>query len=130
MMNTKISAWFVYLIRTQSGLLYTGITTDVTRRLIQHSTGKGAKFLRGKGPLTLVYQSPARDKGMALKMEYRVKKLSKQQKERLVINQPICLKTYLTTIDSPETLFTQSVIPAKAVITPVMTINYQVEQGK
>nr|WP_084717337.1 GIY-YIG nuclease family protein [Xenorhabdus poinarii] len=129
-MNTKISAWFVYLIRTQSGLLYTGITTDVTRRLIQHSTGKGAKFLRGKGPLTLVYQSPARDKGMALKMEYRVKKLSKQQKERLVINQPICLKTYLTTIDSPETLFTQSVIPAKAVITPVMTINYQVEQGK
>ncbi len=101
-MSTKISTWFIYLIRTRSGLLYTGITTDVTRRLMQHSAGKGAKFLRGKGPLTLVYQSPVGDQGMALKVEYRVKKLNKQQKERLINNQPICLKTYLTTIDSSE----------------------------
>ncbi|PHM62150.1 GIY-YIG nuclease family protein [Xenorhabdus ishibashii] len=106
-MKTKVSNWYIYLIRTQNGALYTGMTSNISRRFMQHAAGKGAKFLRGKGPLTLVYQSPVRDKGMALKVEYRVKKLSKQQKERLVIDQPLCVTTYLTKINSSEKFFTQ-----------------------
>ncbi|MBD2795590.1 GIY-YIG nuclease family protein [Xenorhabdus sp. 18] len=105
-MNIKVSHWYVYLIRTRNGSLYTGITTNISRRLMQHAAGKGAKYLRGKAPLMLVYQSPVKDKGAALKVEYRVKKLSKQQKERLVIDQPLCITTYLMQIGSSERFFT------------------------
>nr|WP_228005963.1 GIY-YIG nuclease family protein [Xenorhabdus sp. BG5] len=106
-MNINVSNWHIYLIRTRDGSLYTGITTNISRRFMQHAAGKGAKCLRGKDPLTLVYQSQVGNKGVALKMEYRVKKLSKQQKERLVIDQPLCITTYLTKIGSPEKFFTQ-----------------------
>ncbi|BCU92165.1 hypothetical protein B7R74_00155 [Yersinia pseudotuberculosis] len=85
--------WHLYLLRTASGMLYTGITTDVVRRLAQHQAGKGAKALRGKGELTLVFHCEAGDRSTALKLEYRVKQLSKQQKEKLVIDQPRLLTT-------------------------------------
>ncbi|OOF07043.1 hypothetical protein BZG79_13560, partial [Salinivibrio sp. MA427] len=49
--------WFVYLIRTRQGHLYCGVTTNVSRRFAQHSAGKGARALRGKGPLLLAWQS-------------------------------------------------------------------------
>ncbi|WP_016599516.1 GIY-YIG nuclease family protein, partial [Yersinia pestis] len=67
--------------------------TDVARRLAQHQAGKGAKALRGKGELTLVFHCEAGDRSTALKLEYRVKQLSKQQKEKLVIDQPRLLTT-------------------------------------
>lgn len=90
------SLWHLYLLRTASGMLYTGITTDVARRLAQHQAGKGAKALRGKGELTLVFHCEAGDRSTALKLEYRVKQLSKQQKEKLVIDQPSSLMPLLT----------------------------------
>ncbi|ACT11652.1 GIY-YIG nuclease family protein [Pectobacterium aroidearum] len=80
--------WYLYILRTITGALYTGITTDVSRRLNQHQTGKGAKALRGKGELTLVFHCLAGDRSNALKLEYRIKQLSKNQKERLVQDQP------------------------------------------
>nr|WP_245167282.1 GIY-YIG nuclease family protein [Dickeya fangzhongdai] len=83
------------MLRTDSGLLYTGITTDVTRRLAQHQAGKGARALRGKGPLTLAYHCVAGDRSTALKWEYRVKQLSKMQKERLVQHQPPTLTDFM-----------------------------------
>ncbi|CNI14437.1 GIY-YIG nuclease family protein [Yersinia pekkanenii] len=89
------SLWHLYLLRTATGMLYTGITTDVTRRLAQHQAGKGAKALRGKGELMLVFHCEAGDRSTALKMEYRVKQLSKPQKEKLVINQPPSLISLL-----------------------------------
>ena len=89
------SLWHLYLLRTTTGMLYTGITPDVTRRLTQHQTGKGAKALRGKGELALVYHCEAGDRSTALKLEYRVKQLTKQQKEKLVVSQPSSLKTLL-----------------------------------
>ncbi|WP_145495183.1 GIY-YIG nuclease family protein [Yersinia massiliensis] len=89
------SPWYLYLLRTASGMLYTGITTDVARRMVQHQSGKGAKALRGKGTLTLVFHCDAGDRSMALKLEYRVKQLTKQQKEKLVINQPSSLTSIL-----------------------------------
>ncbi|AJJ20729.1 MULTISPECIES: GIY-YIG nuclease family protein [Yersinia] len=89
------SLWHLYLLRTPTGMLYTGITTDVTRRLAQHQVGKGAKALRGKGELTLVFQCEAGDRSTALKLEYRVKQLNKQQKEKLVVSQPSSLLSLL-----------------------------------
>ncbi|MGY3960874.1 GIY-YIG nuclease family protein [Aeromonas popoffii] len=76
--------WSLYLVRTAAGLLYTGISTDPIRRLRQHQSGKGSRTLRGKGPLTLVWQQSVGDKGAALRLEYRLKQQSKAFKERLV----------------------------------------------
>ncbi len=57
---------------------------DIQRRYQQHQSGKGAKALRGKGELTLVFSAPVGDRSLALRAEYRVKQLTKRQKERLV----------------------------------------------
>ena len=62
------SPWFVYLVRTGAGALYAGISTDPERRLRQHQSGKGARALRGKGPLTLVWRQGVADKGAALRL--------------------------------------------------------------
>jgi putative endonuclease len=66
--------------------LYTGITTDVARRFIEHreNNGAGAKYLRGRGPLKLVFQKKMDSRGLALAAEIKVKKLSKARKEELV----------------------------------------------
>ncbi|WP_250461916.1 GIY-YIG nuclease family protein [Microbulbifer litoralis] len=81
-----MSNWFVYLIRTARGTLYTGITRDVERRLEEHRSGgpKAAKALRGRGPLTLAFQQPVADKSQALKLELQIKKWPRQKKEALV----------------------------------------------
>lgn len=86
--HAEDSHWYLYILRTVAGALYTGITTDVSRRLNQHQTGKGAKALRGKGELTLVFHCLVGGRSDALKLEYRIKQLSKNQKERLVQDQP------------------------------------------
>lgn len=79
--------WFVYMVRTASGALYTGITTDVPRRFAEHQAGapKGARSLRGKGPLELVYYSPAGDRSRASRLEWHIKQWPKQRKEALVL---------------------------------------------
>ena len=81
-----MSNWFIYLIRTQRGALYTGITCDVQRRFAEHASGgpKAAKALRGRGPLTLAFQQQVASKSEALKLELQVKKWPKQKKEALV----------------------------------------------
>ena len=80
--------WYLYLVRCGDGSLYTGISTDVERRMQEHlnvnGAGRGAKFLRGKQPLQLVYQIAVTDRSKASRLEYVVKKLSKQDKEALV----------------------------------------------
>jgi Predicted endonuclease containing a URI domain len=76
--------WFLYLVRTADDKLYTGITTDVERRFQQHQSGKGAKALRGKGELTLAFFNEVGEHSLALRLEYRIKQLTKRQKERLV----------------------------------------------
>ncbi len=78
--------WFLYLIRCRNGRLYTGITTDVERRFEEHEGGdkKGSKYLRGKAPLELVLKKKVGDRSMALKIEARIKKMSKTKKELLV----------------------------------------------
>lgn len=78
------SRWSVYMVRTATGLLYTGISTDPLRRLRQHQSGKGARALRGKGPLTLAWQQEVGEKGAALRIEYRLKQQPKAFKEQLI----------------------------------------------
>ena len=78
--------WHLYLIRCRDGSLYTGITTDVAHRFEEHqkNSDKGAKYLRGRGPLMLVFKKKLRSKNLALCMENKVKKLSKAKKEELI----------------------------------------------
>jgi putative endonuclease len=76
--------WYLYLIRCRDGSLYTGITTDVERRLAEHQAGKGSKYLRGRSPLTLVFKEKVGSKNHALAVEIKVKKLTKARKEELV----------------------------------------------
>jgi putative endonuclease len=76
--------WYLYMVRCRGGYLYTGIATDVERRLADHQANKGAKYLRGKGRLKLVFQQRIGKRSLALKIEMRVKRLPKHKKERLV----------------------------------------------
>ena len=78
--------WYLYLIRCRDNSLYTGISTDVARRFVQHQ-GKGnagSKYLKGRGPLSLVFQKHLGTKSLALKVERRVKKMTKERKEKLI----------------------------------------------
>jgi len=77
--------WYVYLIRTARGHLYTGISTDVERRFKEHVAGKGAKYLRGKGPLQLVFSQKVGERVDALKIEAAIKNMSKPEKEAMVL---------------------------------------------
>lgn len=78
--------WHVYLIRCRDGSLYTGITTDVERRFKEHqeNAGAGAKYLRGRGPLRLVYRRKLGDRGLAQAVESGIKRLPKAKKEALL----------------------------------------------
>lgn len=77
------------MVRTVRGALYTGIATDVERRLAEHSSGSGAKYLRSRGPLALVYQVSVGDRSTALRVEGALKKLRKERKEAIVAEQPV-----------------------------------------
>lgn len=75
------AVWYLYLIETANGALYTGITTDVERRFREHDGGKrGARALRGKGPLRLVHRQAVGSRSEALKLEAWLKKQSAQAK--------------------------------------------------
>lgn len=75
----------LYILRCADGALYTGITVDVERRLAEHTSGRrGARSLRGKGPLELVFSEVVGDRAAASRLEYRVKQLSRAQKIELI----------------------------------------------
>ena len=80
--------WYLYIIRCDDNSLYTGITTDVNRRFDEHQNNpvKGAKYLRGRGPLELVFKKRIGTKSEASSAEYRIKRLTKIQKENLLKN--------------------------------------------
>ena len=95
--RVTVPRWSVYLVRCRNGTLYTGIATDVSRRIAQHrqGKGKGAKYLRGKGPLDLVFKKAIGAKGLALCVEGRIKRLPKARKEALV-KQDAIIKQIIT----------------------------------
>ena len=81
-----MSDWYLYLIRCRDNTLYTGISTDVDRRFEQHqSEGYAAsKYLKGRGPLSLVFKEKLGSRSLALKVEHRVKRMTKARKEKLI----------------------------------------------
>jgi putative endonuclease len=78
--------WYLYLIQCADQSLYTGIATDVQRRFSEHqSQGRlCARYLRGRAPLQLMFSCEVLDRTTALKLEYRVKRLSKIEKLQLI----------------------------------------------
>lgn len=75
--------WTVYLARCGDGTLYTGVTTDPLRRLAEHNAGCGAAYTRSRLPVTLVYWELVADRSGALRREYAIRRLTRDQKEAL-----------------------------------------------
>lgn len=78
------STWHIYMIRTNTGALYTGISTDVEQRFKAHQSGRGSKFLRAQSNLQLVYQCELGSRSTASKAEYQLKQRTKAEKEHLI----------------------------------------------
>jgi putative endonuclease len=78
-----VNKWYVYILECADGTLYTGITTDVNKRLETHNKGKGAKYTRGRRPVVLLASFSVENKSLALKEEYRIKQLTKNEKLKL-----------------------------------------------
>ena len=77
--------WYIYIVRCGNGNLYTGISINVECRFIQHESGKtGAKYLRGRKPLALVFQKRLGSRSLAMRVEANVKKLSRAKKEKMI----------------------------------------------
>lgn len=83
------STWYLYILRCGDGSLYTGITTDVEKRLEQHRSGKGAKYTRGRAPLELVYREECGTHSQALKRECEIKALRRKEKQELIAQRKI-----------------------------------------
>ena len=76
--------YVVYILRCGDGTLYTGITTDLKRRVAVHNSGKGAKYTRSRLPVTPVYRETQPDKGAALRRELEIKALTRAEKLELI----------------------------------------------
>jgi putative endonuclease len=78
-------SWFIYIIQCSDESLYTGITTDISRRLKEHNTKKGAFYTQNKTPVRLVYHEPMANQSEARKREAEIKKLTRKQKLELIV---------------------------------------------
>ncbi len=80
-----MKAWFVYIVECSDKSLYTGITVDLDRRVLEHNTSnKGAKYTRPRRPVQLVYSETYEDRSSASKRESAIKKLSRSDKLTLL----------------------------------------------
>lgn len=77
-------AYYIYILKCKDNTLYTGITTNLPKRLQQHRNGTGAKYTRGRSPLSLLYVATAENRSTASIEEARIKKLSREEKETLI----------------------------------------------
>ena len=76
--------WFVYILLCADNTYYTGITNDVEKRLSSHNSGKGAKYTRGRAPVMLMFMKSLPDRGSALKYEFLIKSLRRDDKTKLI----------------------------------------------
>ena len=80
-----MSKWFVYILECADKSFYTGITTDINRRLAEHnSDAKGARYTRMHRPVELVFRQSFANRSQASKQEYKIKQLSRKQKQDLI----------------------------------------------
>ncbi len=79
-----MSSWQVYMILCSDNSLYTGISNDVERRIVQHAGQRGAKYFRGRQPEYLVYLESGHDRSSASQREVAIKRLRRTGKEHLI----------------------------------------------
>ena len=92
----KETNWYVYILNSTDDTLYTGITTDISRRLFEHSnSSKGAKYFRGRKPKALLYVQECIDRSTASKQEASIKKMKKADKKILISSGSNELAIYL-----------------------------------
>lgn len=80
-----MSEYFVYMLRCSDGSLYTGWTTDIEQRVMQHNAGKGSKYTRSRLPVACVYSEEFGTKEDAMRREYEIKQLSRTKKSELIM---------------------------------------------
>jgi putative endonuclease len=97
--------WFVYIVRCADDSLYTGITRDVAARLRAHESGRGARYTRSRGPLSLCAVRRCRSKGQALSLEHSIKRLRREAKQALL--SPRRLGAFARSCDSQRALRAQ-----------------------
>ena len=76
--------WHVYIVECADGTLYTGITTNLERRIVEHNSGRGARYTSGRGPVRLVYSQSAANRSEAGAREVHIKRLKRKDKIHLI----------------------------------------------
>lgn len=82
--KTSTSHWYVYIVRCCDGTLYTGITTNLNRRIKDHNQGKGSKYTASRRPVNMVYSEPHPTRSSALKREAQIKGWTRHKKNCLI----------------------------------------------
>lgn len=85
--------YYVYFARCADDTIYTGYTTDLAQREKQHNAGKGARYTQGRRPVKFIYHEKHKTLSAALRREYKLKKLSREEKENIIAN---CVKSRLS----------------------------------
>lgn len=85
--NTDPATWWLYIVQTRYDHWYIGVSNNVAKRFVAHQNGTGAKNLKGKKPLTLIFAMPVGTRSEACSLEWRVKRLSKVKKQQWVATQ-------------------------------------------
>ena len=80
----KTTPWYLYIVLCSDLTLYTGITTDISRRIKAHNSGRGAKYTKGRGPVRLVHIRQCKNRSDASKLEYKFKKLRRKKKLQII----------------------------------------------
>ena len=77
--------WFLYVLKCNDGTLYTGVTTNIQRRLKEHNTSsRGAKYTKARRPVEVIYWKSFKNQSSAQKAEYKFKQLTREQKEKMI----------------------------------------------
>lgn len=92
--------WYVYLLRCSDGTIYTGIARNVASRIRAHETGRGARYTTGRGPFELCAKRRCKSQGDALRLEFAIKQLPRQQKMALI--RPGTLARFARSIQQAE----------------------------
>ena len=85
--NKRNDVFYIYILKCCDDTLYTGYTNHLEQRITQHNEGKGAKYTRGRLPVALVYFEEYQTKSEAMKREYEIKQLSREEKIKLICDQ-------------------------------------------
>ena len=87
--TSEVTAYYCYMVRCANDAYYTGWTTDPLRRLAEHNAGRGARYTRMNGPVTLVYVEQVEDHSAALKREVQIKKFTHGHKAAIAEANPL-----------------------------------------